>query len=84
MLLATKGNREVRISPNDKEKYLNAGYSLFEKDGNGKLRRVKGTVKKTPAMIALEKENEALKKKLASIEVTEEEPEKKPARGRAK
>jgi len=89
MLLATKGNREVKISPDDKEKYLDAGYSLYEKGEDGKIQKIEQPVKKTPEMIALEEENVALKKRLASLESDpeeepEEEPEKKPARGRAK
>lgn len=89
MLLATKGNREVKISTDDKEKYLDAGYSLFEKGEDGKVHKIEQPVKKTPEMIALEEENATLKERLASLEAEpeeepEEEPKKPPARGRAK
>ena len=89
MLLATKGNREVKISPDDKEKYLDAGYSLFEKGEDGKVQKIEQPVKKTPEMIALEEENAALKGRLAILEAEaeeelEEEEKKPPTSGRRK
>ena len=84
MLLATKGNREVKISLDDKEKYLDAGYSLFEKS-EGKLTSLTPPVKKPKEMISLEKENAELKKRLAEIEKDEApEAEDKTTRGKAK
>lgn len=85
MLLAIKGNREVRISPDDKEKYLDAGHSLFEKGEDGEIKQLVKPVKKTKELIALEKENADLKKRLAELEEAEDpgEPEK-PTRGRGK
>lgn len=85
MLLATKGNREVKISPDDKEKYLDAGYSLLEKKQDGSVERLIVHEKKSAAMIALEKENAELREKLATAEIEkiEEEP-KTPAKGKGK
>lgn len=85
MLLATKGNREVKISPDDKEKYLDAGYSLLEKKQDGSVERLIVHEKKSAAMIALEKENAELREKLATAEIEkiEEEP-KIPAKGKGK
>ena len=89
MLLATKGNREVKISPDDKEKYLDAGYSLFEKGEDGKVQKIEQPVKKTSEMMALEEENAALKERIASLESEpeeelEDEPKKPPTSGRRK
>ena len=84
MILAVKGNREIRIDADEKEKYLETGYSLFEKS-EGKLTSLTPPVKKTKEMISLEKENAELKKRLAAFEEDEApEEEKQTTRGKGK
>lgn len=84
MILAVKGNREVKIEGDDKEKYLDNGYSLFEKS-EGKLTSLTPPVKKTKEMITLEKENAELKKRLAAFEEDEApEEEEQTTRGKGK
>lgn len=85
MILAVKGNREERINADGKEKYLEKGYSLFEKS-EGKLTSLKAPVKKTKEMIDLEDENAELKKRLAEIEEAEapKEEEKTTKAGKGK
>lgn len=83
MLLAVKGNREIKIEADDKERYLNSGYSLFEKAEGGKVVSLAKPEKKSKEMIALEKENAVLKLRVAELEEEEvpEEP-KKPTPGK--
>ncbi|MBO1264367.1 hypothetical protein J3A84_04840 [Proteiniclasticum sp. SCR006] len=84
MILAVKGNREIKIDVDEKEKYLDNGYSLFEKS-EGKLTSLTPPVKKTKEMISLEKENAELKKRLAAFEKDEApEEEKQTTRGKGK
>jgi len=85
MLLAVKGNREIKIEADDKERYLNDGYSLFEKGEDGKVKNLAKPEKKSKELIALEKENADLKLRLAELEEEEvpEEP-KKPTPGKGK
>lgn len=80
MILAVKGNREEKISTDEKEKYLENGYSLFEKSEDGKLTSLAKPEKKSKEMIALEKENAVLKLRLAELEEeeVEEQVEEKP------
>lgn len=77
MILAVKGNREFKIEADDKEKYLDAGYSLFEKGEDGKVKSLAKPEKKSKEMINLEKENAELKKKLAELEEDEDSEEGK-------
>lgn len=84
MILAVKGNREIKIDADEKEKYLDNGYSLFEKSG-GKVTLLDKPKKKSKEMISLEKENAELKKRLAAFEEDEApEAEEKTTRGKAK
>ena len=76
MILAVKGNREIKIEADEKEKYLNNGYSLFEKS-NGKVTLLDKPEKKTKEMISLEKENAELKKRIAELEEDEAPEEEK-------
>ena len=86
MLLAVKGNREVKIETDDKERYLENGYSLFEKGEGGKVISLAKPEKKSKELIALEKENADLKLRLAELEEGEvlEEPKKAPTTGKGK
>lgn len=83
MILAVKGNREEKISTDEKERYLENGYSLFEKSEDGKIVSLAKPEKKSKEMIALEKENAVLKLRVAELEEEEvpEEP-KKPTPGK--
>lgn len=83
MILAVKGNREIKIEADDKEKYLEKGYSLFEKS-EGKLTSLTPPVKKTKEMITLEEENAELKKRLAELEEVKAPEEEKQTTGRGK
>jgi hypothetical protein len=84
MLLALKGNREVRISEDEKESYLVNGYDLFEKTEDGKVKPLVKPSKKSKEQIELEKENAELKLKLAEFEAEElnEEPKKPSGKGK--
>lgn len=84
MILAVKGNREERINADDKEKYLENGYSLYEKS-EGKVTLIEKPEKKSKEMITLEKENAELKKRLAELEKVEApEEEEKTTKGKGK
>ena len=85
MILAVKGNREQKLEADEKEKYLEKGYSLFEKS-EGKLTSLTPPVKKTKEMIDLEDENAELKKRVAELEEAEapKEEEKTTKAGRGK
>lgn len=37
MLLAVKGNRECKISPDEREDFSEKGFDIYEKLGNGKV-----------------------------------------------
>lgn len=85
MILAVKGNREVKIDADDKGRYLDNGYSLFEKSEDGKVKSLVKPEKKPKEMISLEKENAELKKRLAAFEEDEAaEVEEKTTKGKAK
>lgn len=87
MLLAVKGNREIKIEADEKEKYLGNGYSLFEKGEDNKVKSLAKPEKKSKELTALEKENAALKLRVAELEEEDDkEPEDstKPPTGKSK
>lgn len=83
-IYAIKANRMVEIAEDEKQKYQIQGYQIAQGGDSGICYEVPETPE-TKRIAELEKENAALKERLASLETEpEEEPKKPPTSGRRK
>ncbi len=68
-LIAVKGNREIKIDANDKQKFENTGYKVYEKANNKLKLLTKEPVKIDEAEFeTLKAENEKLIKQIEEME----------------
>jgi len=83
MLYAMKDNRQVKISEDEKQKFIDAGYKIAEfKDG--KLKYEKVLTDKDKALAAKEKEISDLKAKIEALESDKDNKNSKKAKGEGK
>lgn len=79
MLYAVRGNKQLKISESDRQRYLNLGYDIA-KEEEGKLEIEQHAPSKTVSYARyekLEQENETLKEQLVAANKTVKELEKK-------
>lgn len=78
MLIAVKGNKQLKIDETERHRYLNLGFDIAEERG-GKLEIVQHSPSKTVPYAQFEKvqdENKALKEQIKTLEKQVEDAQK--------